>query len=712
MEILNDNNVQVDVNACWPITMVSSVYKTKVLTPCIIDGTNIIKQSDLASANTKYVIRYNFDLIGEEITVPKGCIIEFDGGSIANGTLICNNTIISCQGDIKGYIDNVTLEGDYTISNGIDAKTAEVAEVAEVANGLADKANNTDGMGKIYLKKNKPIHEQMTQPNTIYVIQYDFDLGGKELNMPENCVLEFDGGMLKNGSVNFKKTFINGDKYNIFENIDVKGEIGNNTIYIHWFSLQRKEGTNEYICDFLDALCSSGNGHVIQFDSNAYIINTKSFNIRKGNILKGHDRSNTILKINISETNPKYYIGLTKGAAICDLYIEVNETRNIPIIYASSVLYEGNSLSDWNQTIENVNITNTAYFNSNSISGIETTAIKFNVSPYDINGNIIPASSYAFSYRGNYRNIQIKYFNVGIDLHIDDVENISTWCNSVYFDKLTIWCDKGFQSIGKPSGWTTITDYVFQRISGGNYSAAIYGRFRYLTLNNMVVWDTSFKGYAEGTIIDLAPSIWNTYQISGVPGGFNKLSENCSLQVYNNSPFSSGLSFISDGAVEWEATKINSILPYYGGIDIRFEHPIADRNDYVRRLLIQNNDDGLTFRLNEKDSWNNAFFRIKEDGSFLINDKYNRQYPLASYKIASNDEITKLAEGLVCQVGDYIGIINSGNLKKLAYAKNTYGGTRPSLNETDTNFQFFDTNLNKPIWWTGSKWVDATGADV
>ena len=25
---------------------------------------------------------------------------------------------------------------------------------------------------------------------------------------------------------------------------------------------------------------------------------------------------------------------------------------------------------------------------------------------------------------------------------------------------------------------------------------------------------------------------------------------------------------------------------------------------------------------------------------------------------------------------------------------------------------FFDKNLNKPIWWTGTKWVDATGADV
>lgn len=27
-------------------------------------------------------------------------------------------------------------------------------------------------------------------------------------------------------------------------------------------------------------------------------------------------------------------------------------------------------------------------------------------------------------------------------------------------------------------------------------------------------------------------------------------------------------------------------------------------------------------------------------------------------------------------------------------------------------YTYFDTTLNKPIWWTGSKWIDATGADV
>lgn len=37
---------------------------------------------------------------------------------------------------------------------------------------------------------------------------------------------------------------------------------------------------------------------------------------------------------------------------------------------------------------------------------------------------------------------------------------------------------------------------------------------------------------------------------------------------------------------------------------------------------------------------------------------------------------------------------------------------RPILSNTNQGFQYYDTTLNKPIWWTGEKWVDATGAQV
>lgn len=33
-------------------------------------------------------------------------------------------------------------------------------------------------------------------------------------------------------------------------------------------------------------------------------------------------------------------------------------------------------------------------------------------------------------------------------------------------------------------------------------------------------------------------------------------------------------------------------------------------------------------------------------------------------------------------------------------------------NDLKVGTQYFDVTLNKPIWWTGTKWVDATGTEV
>ena len=57
-----------------------------------------------------------------------------------------------------------------------------------------------DGMGYVILRKDKTFAEQVTQANTIYEIRYDFDLDGKRVPLPSNCVLKFNGGRLLNTS--------------------------------------------------------------------------------------------------------------------------------------------------------------------------------------------------------------------------------------------------------------------------------------------------------------------------------------------------------------------------------------------------------------------------------------------------------------------------------------------------------------------------------
>lgn len=66
------------------------------------DGTkvtkNVLTQEMISNANTRYIIQYDYDLNREEITIPEGCVLDFQGGSFNNGTINLN----SC--DLKGNI--------------------------------------------------------------------------------------------------------------------------------------------------------------------------------------------------------------------------------------------------------------------------------------------------------------------------------------------------------------------------------------------------------------------------------------------------------------------------------------------------------------------------------------------------------------------------------------------------------------------------------
>jgi len=77
------------------------------------------------------------------------------------------------------------------------------------------REGTSNGMGKVYLRKNMAgqinLLEQsmINKPNTIYIIQYDYCLNDAEIVIPENCVLQFEGGTLNNGTINLNNTKLN-----------------------------------------------------------------------------------------------------------------------------------------------------------------------------------------------------------------------------------------------------------------------------------------------------------------------------------------------------------------------------------------------------------------------------------------------------------------------------------------------------------------------
>lgn len=72
--------------------------------------------AQITDEDTKYIIKYDFDLDGETITIPENCTLDFDGGSVNNGCIIGNNTFLS--GNIANENTINSLSGYYLDGNG------------------------------------------------------------------------------------------------------------------------------------------------------------------------------------------------------------------------------------------------------------------------------------------------------------------------------------------------------------------------------------------------------------------------------------------------------------------------------------------------------------------------------------------------------------------------------------------------------------------
>ena len=86
-----DSSVWSGLGRVWLRKNIQEVNATnKCLKKCI----NLLTQEMINKANTIYIIQYDYDLNGNTIYIPNNCILWFFGGSISNGTLVFNNTLV------------------------------------------------------------------------------------------------------------------------------------------------------------------------------------------------------------------------------------------------------------------------------------------------------------------------------------------------------------------------------------------------------------------------------------------------------------------------------------------------------------------------------------------------------------------------------------------------------------------------------------------
>lgn len=133
------------------------------------------------------------------------------------------------------------------------------------------------GLGRVYLRKNL---QTLTDPDTgetrlinyltqtmvgkenvIYHIQYDYNLNGQTVIIPEGCVLLFEGGSISNGTVDFSNTLLGGD---IKINTGLSGSLKNNKIEVNWFDVDSTGSTDS--TDTINRILEIGSGKEVAFN--------------------------------------------------------------------------------------------------------------------------------------------------------------------------------------------------------------------------------------------------------------------------------------------------------------------------------------------------------------------------------------------------------------------------------------------------------------
>lgn len=185
--------------------------------------------------------------------------------------------------NVNDWIQEVgisSVQGDVNITNAPDYE--DLTEAKDGTIKFADKEYSKDsfsGLGRVYLRKNIVdgvnvlTQDMISKPNTIYIIQYDYDLQGTEITIPENCVLKFNGGSISGAStVTGQNTIIDAGLVKIFgTDVAIAGSWNVTEAYPEWFGAK-----GDGVSDDTKAIKLSGKFGVnstMVFQQKTYIVN-------------------------------------------------------------------------------------------------------------------------------------------------------------------------------------------------------------------------------------------------------------------------------------------------------------------------------------------------------------------------------------------------------------------------------------------------------
>lgn len=286
--------------------------------------------------------------------------------------------------DLSAYSTTAQNDEKYQPKGNYSTSFADEEDITVDENNLLkfkDKEYSPEdysGMGRKVLRKhyvngvNTLTQHMINKPNTIYIIQYDYCLADQTIEIPENCVLQFEGGSLRNGVLSLSDTYIQG-AYNSFKStLRVSGTVKNDIIHTGWFEMPEDDCYQQF--KRIVNLSNNSNSD-IYFKSGRYVLKNDS---TSATIRRSVNFNNSTL---VLETN---------GMPEFDIYISNSTTEQVDSAYFREIenaIKENNKKAEVFRNFKN----SCLLIDSNDVELERTNGDVFNRIEYiyvDINGYV------------------------------------------------------------------------------------------------------------------------------------------------------------------------------------------------------------------------------------------------------------------------------------------------------------------------------------
>lgn len=612
--------------------------------------------------------------------------------------------------------------------------------------------------------KNVLYQDMFTQSNTVYEIRYDFDLNGQEITIPENCVLKFEGGSIGNGSIKGNNTFIKNSNEFIFKtNLNYKGGFNIKYIDIEWF------GALSDLSNGIGTDCSCALQKAVDWSFYHYGISIlikgcyylgKTINVTDALNLRGYrvpckilirdgaepsenNCSTIYVKEGITAFNIKGRGGNAKTCNINVQGIKFTSTYRLSDdkltwLGGETILISSDAIGGPSRPHKFIENTVECFykvldFDSSKIDG-ETQFFNFDISRNQIDNCGTIFSFTTFERKKGSGLITITNNILEASIHTFDIHN--TFGFLEIKANLLENCGSSYIGLTNPSNLDIIGNYWEAmkgdfEIVGRNYASSVRivqncggynqanasGAYRIrlkgdISLLDYDVFDLNDVIFDHAHIHNVSPRI----RLNSIP--LNNITNSSFILPFNNIKTINNID--PENEYWWITTSFNELdltpslktafilKNAYQSVGTVF----AQKGDIIA-LSFYKKEQVVRFRaFSSGNALSDWVYTSYESGYYTIliaitEDLELSRIQLAGYATNDNDEVeisNVLSVNITQSSIPYeIGLITDG--------KRNFGTTyyRPKYSEKIIGEQFFDNQYNKPVWWNGIEWIDATG---